>query len=139
MAVKISAKLSRDGKFWLVYVPEIDKYTQGRSVPDAKEMARDLAATWFDIAIDEVELDRVEFDLPVDVVGDLHRADELRRAAEVANSESAATVRHAARRLQEEGYPIRAIGEALGVSFQRAGQLVKGMKQHKESRPLSRA
>ena len=123
--MKITATLSRDDKWWLVYVPEVDRHTQGRSVNDAREMARDLAATMLDIPIDEVELTGISFDLPTEVREDLERAKDLRQQAERANSESAQAVRLAARRLQNDGYPVRAIGEALGVSFQRAGQLVK--------------
>ncbi|GEE01865.1 hypothetical protein nbrc107696_23110 [Gordonia spumicola] len=123
--MKITARLSLDGTFWLVYVPEVGQYTQGRSVPDAKEMARDLAATVCDIPVGEVDLVATEFDLPPEVVVDLDRAAELRATADRANSESAMTIRRAARRLKESGYPVRAIGEALGISFQRAGQLTK--------------
>lgn len=125
MAVNITARLSRDDRWWLVHVPEINQYTQGRNVKDAKEMAADLTAAWLDIPIEDVHVERVEFELPDSVREDLDQATQLRKQAEEANRASAASVRHAARTLREGGLTIRDIGEVLGVSFQRADQLIR--------------
>ena len=37
-------KVTRDGRFWLIYVPEIDHYTQARHPGEVEEMARSLIA-----------------------------------------------------------------------------------------------
>jgi hypothetical protein len=35
---------SRDGRFWLIHVPEIDRHTQARHLREIDTMARDLVA-----------------------------------------------------------------------------------------------
>lgn len=52
----ITATASRDGAFWLIYVPEVEQYTQSSSLAEAPDMARDLAAELWDVPIDEVIL-----------------------------------------------------------------------------------
>lgn len=44
---------------WIVYVPEIGQYTQAKSMDDVAEQARDLAAVWLDIPMDDVEVGEV--------------------------------------------------------------------------------
>lgn len=43
------AKVTRDGDFWLVYVPEVDRVTQADDLDDVERMARDLIATMLDL------------------------------------------------------------------------------------------
>jgi hypothetical protein len=47
---------TRDGRFWLVHVPAIDKYTQARNVAEVETMARDLIATVTDSPIARVQV-----------------------------------------------------------------------------------
>jgi hypothetical protein len=54
--MNITATVSRDGRFWLVYVPEVNQYTQGRNLAEAREMACDLVATMLDLPIGDVQL-----------------------------------------------------------------------------------
>ena len=46
-------------QYWIVYVPEIGQYTQAKSMDDVAEQARDLAAVWLDIPMDDVEVGEV--------------------------------------------------------------------------------
>lgn len=65
--------------------------------------------------------------LPADVHGHLKYAEDLRRTATWANRASAAQVRAAARILAyDEELSLRDIGTILGVSFQRAHQILHG-------------
>jgi hypothetical protein len=64
----------------------------------------------------------VTITLPADVQGELERSAELRQDA--ARSQAAAAARRAARRLRDQGLPLTDVGQALGVSFQRAKQLI---------------
>lgn len=44
--------------WFVVHVPEIDKRTQARSEAEILPMARDLVATWLDVPLDTVEIER---------------------------------------------------------------------------------
>ncbi|QFG09282.1 hypothetical protein SEA_GUANICA15_97 [Mycobacterium phage Guanica15] len=41
----------------LVYVPEIEQYTQARGADEVAPMARDLIATWLDVPVESVEVE----------------------------------------------------------------------------------
>ncbi|MBA0046300.1 hypothetical protein [Mycobacteroides sp. LB1] len=47
-------QVTRDGKWWMIHVPEIDQLTQARSQGEVEEMARGLIAVHQDVPIDEV-------------------------------------------------------------------------------------
>jgi hypothetical protein len=76
-----------------------------------------------DIPADSFDLD-VTVALPADVRAELDQSAELRRQAARSHAQAAQLVRHAARRLRDQGLPLQDVGKALGVSFQRAKQLI---------------
>ncbi|QJD50495.1 HicB-like antitoxin [Mycobacterium phage Chris] len=54
---KYSAVVSRGDQFWLVHVPAIDQWTQAQTDDDVEPMARDLIATYLDVAPDSFVVD----------------------------------------------------------------------------------
>ncbi|WP_347959015.1 type II toxin-antitoxin system HicB family antitoxin [Gordonia aurantiaca] len=62
--MRISAQASRDGEFWLVYVPEVAQYTQGRNLEEARLMARDLVASLRGVPLAQVELAQFTVEVP---------------------------------------------------------------------------
>ena len=117
-------RASRDGKFWLVEVPAIERFTQARNVPEIEVMARDLIAIMEDVDPDSFDIS-VDIDLPEKVAAALRSTEEHRGRAAALQSEAASEVRAAARHLKGLGLPLRDIGSVLGVSYQRAHQLVQ--------------
>jgi hypothetical protein len=87
-------------------------------------MARNLIAIMEDVDPGSFEVD-VRFILPKDVRLELDKAASLRETAACAQAEAARLARRAAWRLHELGLPMRDAGRVLGVSGQRAQQLVK--------------
>lgn len=120
-----TARATRDGRFWLIHVPEIERYTQARSLREIESMARDLIAVMADVDRDSFELS-VEVRIPDGVEEHLQRATELRATEAQARAQAAAEVRAAASELKGAGISVRDIGALLGVSFQRAHQLTHG-------------
>lgn len=117
------AVVTRDGKFWLIHITDIDKYTQARNLPEVEVMARDLISIYRDVPPDSFPIDfRIE--LPGRVEQHLERARKYANEAAHAQAEAASERRAAARELQDQGLTVRDIGAALGVSHQRAQQLV---------------
>jgi hypothetical protein len=86
-------------------------------------MARDLIAIMTGMTPESLQLD-VQVQLPKSVRTHLVRAQRLRDEAATAQAEAAAEARAAARELAASGLTMRDIGQALGVSYQRAHQLV---------------
>jgi DNA-directed RNA polymerase specialized sigma24 family protein len=115
--------IARDGRFWHIHVPQIDRSTQARHLREAELMARDLIGIMEDVPPDSFGLD-VQIELPQDIRQELARSAELREQAAKAQAEAARLSRDAARQLYDQGLPLRDIGKVLGVSFQRAKQLI---------------
>ena len=113
----------RDGKFWLVHIPELGRYTQARNLPEVEIMARELIALVLDISPDSFHIER-QVDLPDSVRHHLELADKYANEAAWFQSESANERRFAAREMRAEGMTVRDIGAALGISHQRAQQLI---------------
>jgi len=104
-------------------VPEVGRTTQARTLREVEAMARDLVAIMDDIPADSFSLD-VTLTLPADVRAELDRSAELREQAASSQAQAAQLARRAARRLRDQGLPLQDVGKALGVSFQRAKQLI---------------
>lgn len=117
------ATAERDGRFWLVHVPEVERFTQARNLREVEPMARDLVAVMLDVDPDTIAID-LELQLPDDAQEHLANARRLRESAAEANSAAAKESRAAARALADQGLPLRDIGAALGVSHQRIAQLL---------------
>ena len=116
------ANVERDGRFWLIRVPEIGRSTQARHLREVEEMARDLIAVMHDIAPDSFDV-VVSHRLPKSVQAHLARAEKLRKESDLAKSRAADESRAAVRELVDAGLPLRDIGQLLGISHQRAAQL----------------
>jgi hypothetical protein len=117
------AQVDRDGKVWRICVPEVARTTQARTLREVEPMARDLIAIMDNVPADSFGLD-VILTLPADVQAELDRSAELREQAARSQTQAAQLARRAARRLRDEGLPLQDVGKALGVSFQRAKQLI---------------
>jgi hypothetical protein len=117
------AEVERDGRFWRVRVPDIDRSTQARSLSEAEAMVRDLIAIMTDVPQNSFDVD-MKIILPEDVQVELDQSQVLRDQAKQSQAEAARLARDAAHRLHTRGLSLRDIGRALGVTFQRAKQLV---------------
>jgi hypothetical protein len=117
------AELERDGRFWRIRVPDVDRSTQARSLHEAEAMIRDLVAIMEEVPPDSFDID-MKITLPEDVREELQQAVALREEARAAQAEAARLAREAAQRLRSLGLSLRDIGQALGVTFQRGKQLV---------------
>lgn len=119
------ATVTREDRWWMVHVPEIGGLTQARRLSEAKAMARSLVAVTLDIPADSFDVD-----IEVEKVGTVkvaERTARLRTARETATRlehEVQAAAESLARDLANEGLPLRDIGDILGISYQRAHQLV---------------
>lgn len=121
---KLTARAERGTGWWVVEVPEIDGLlTQAKSLSQVPAMVKDAAAL---ITGDPEESFEVEV-VPVITEGIREHLDAARRLFEEAaraQHSAAEEARLAARELAASGLTVRDVGAVLGVSHQRAHQLV---------------
>lgn len=128
--------VTRDGRWWMITVPELDGYrtprgtinvsdtTQARRLADVPTEARDFICTVTDSAPSEVGID-VTIDVDgIDVTERARNVHQERQLAERHAAAAAEAARDLARDLAGHGVAVRDVGEVLGVSFQRAQQLI---------------
>jgi hypothetical protein len=117
--------VTREGKWWMVAIPELDDLTQARRIGEAELMAREVIALRTGAALDDIEVD---MHIDVDDISDAAaRAEKIRaerREAERLEQQALTESKALARELADRNVPVRDIGELLGVTFQRASQLV---------------
>jgi hypothetical protein len=116
-------RVQRSGRTWSLYVPQVDRYTQARHLREVDDMARDLIAVMDGIDPGDITLN-IDIEMPADVRAHLDKAAELRMRAESVRRQASAEHHAAARALRERGLTVRDIGRILGVSYQRAHQLI---------------
>jgi len=119
------ATITREDGWWMVHVPAIDGLTQARRLSEAPKMAAELIALTLNVPIDSftvnASIENVD-DLPVAaMVADV--ADRRATAAKL-ESEASKKARELARALSARKIPIRDVGTLLGISPQRAHQLI---------------
>lgn len=117
--------MTRDGKFWLIRVREIDRSTQALRSKDVPVMAAELVEIMTGLGSADYDLE-LEVRLPGAVRDHLARAEVLRGEADRRKAEAAAESRTAVRDLLAQGVSQREAGQLLGLSFQRVNQLAHG-------------
>jgi wyosine [tRNA(Phe)-imidazoG37] synthetase (radical SAM superfamily) len=113
--------IEREGKYWLVRIDGTDGLTQARYFDEVELMAREYISLAEDVTIDQVEIGAIT------VQGASSRIAEAARERQQARElEAAATrkIREVATELHSRSVPLKEIGAILGVSHQRAHQLI---------------
>lgn len=122
-----TATVTREGKWWMVRVPEISGITQARRLSEAPRMARELVAATLDVPLGEADV-VVTIDDVGPMTGIQERltriADARERAAELDRT-AGKEIAELAKELSRADIPLRDVGAVLGVSHQRVHQLVR--------------
>lgn len=119
-----TVEATRSGTWWSLQCREVPgALSQSKSLAEAKRIMPEAIAFVADVPEAEVEVDVVPV-VPEVVQEHLHEAARLRKVVATANSQAAAESRRAAHELRKTGMTVRDIGEMLGISYQRASQLL---------------
>ena len=113
--------IERDGRFWLVHIDGTPGLTQARNYKEVETMAREYISLVEDVRVGEVAIGRITVK---GASGRLAEAADERQRARDLEAAASAKIREVARELHNESVPLVDIGEILGVSYQRAHQLV---------------
>lgn len=115
---RYTANVKKGTSYWIVTVPAIGQATQARSIDELSCMTKDLISLVADDPNPEIAF---SYELPSEVA----EAVELKRQAAELEARAMATQGVAVKKLHELGVSLRDIGRLLGISHQRAHQLVK--------------
>jgi hypothetical protein len=121
------AEVSRDGRWWMIHVPEIDQLTQARRISEIEDMARSLIAISTDTPLTEIAVHITSIDVPEfgDIAARAREIETARRAALQANEAAQLAAADYAKALAKAGVPVRDAAELLHLSPQRISQLAK--------------
>jgi predicted RNase H-like HicB family nuclease/predicted XRE-type DNA-binding protein len=118
--------VERDGRWWMVAIPELDGLTQARRLDEAEQMAREYIAVTTDVPLSRVA---VEISGIAAEGQDLLQAkllvDGLRRRAKDLDTLVGQLTREVASSLTDASVPVRDVSTVLGISHQRVSQLVQ--------------
>ena len=110
------------GKYWHVEVPAINRVTQAKNARDVEVMAKDLISIMTGEENPQVS---VSYAVSPEVSEHLRRVQEARQTEDTARQTAAKELRTAARILRDDEHlTLSDVGAVLGVSHQRAYQLV---------------
>ena len=127
MMHEYKVEVTREGRWWMINVPEIDQLTQARRITEIVPMAESLIAVSTDQPLTDITVRVVSIDVPG--LGDVAaRAAAIEGARNAAAHAVQAVQRDAAeyaRALAEAGVPVRDTADLLHVSPQRVSQLAK--------------
>jgi hypothetical protein len=121
---RYTAEVERERRMLVAHVPEVGHTTQGRNFKDLDFMVRDLVRMCN--GDDPATMDIVFQCQDPKLSKELEEARVARREAAEAAQRAAEHGQRAARSLAAAGFTVRDIGALLGVTFQRAHQLVTG-------------
>ncbi|MDR0627440.1 MAG: hypothetical protein LBG11_09345 [Bifidobacteriaceae bacterium] len=116
------ARARKDGRLWLVEIPELDITGQARWLREVEEVAREVAALVLDVDLGEVGVD-VEVELPADLEAAWAVARSKMAAARQAQADAARQSRQVVAALRAAGYTYAEAGAALGLSPQRVQKI----------------
>lgn len=114
----------REEGWWVIDIAALDLATQARRLDQVEAIARDAVATWLDVGPDSFDV-RISPQFGEELTKRLAVLLAERVRAEQAQARATAEARQLAMSLHNEGLKVRDIGHMLGVSYQRAQQLIQ--------------
>jgi transcriptional regulator with XRE-family HTH domain len=120
----VTVTAERSGTWWVLECAESGSVSQSKRLSQVDAEMREAIAYQLGIPIDQFEID-LEIIPPQEYRELAAVADRLRDQAETASREAALVYRRAARTLAEQKLSVREIGTVMGISHQRAHQLLE--------------
>lgn len=118
-------EIERDGRWWMVHVPELDGLTQARRLSEAELMGREWIAVTTGTPLDDVSVHITSINVPG--LGNVQEAAldliDMRERAASATRKAQDLTEALVNELVSAGIPVRDAGELLDVSPQRISQL----------------
>jgi hypothetical protein len=128
------AMVTREGRWWMIEIPELDGLTQARRLDEVERMAREYIAVTTDVPLSQVAVEIFGIEVAgQDLVEAKTLVDGLRRRAQELEALVADLTREVASVLTDADVPVRDVSSVLGVSHQRVSQLVHAASEGEAS------
>jgi len=119
---QLEATATRDGRWWLVRIPELDAVGQARTVRDIFAVAGEVAALHLNVPEEEVDV-HVTVHVTEEAERLWEQARQVEEEARAVQQRAAELRREAVRRARADGYKFDAAAAAFGVTPGRVQQL----------------
>lgn len=120
-------EIVRDGRWWMVHVPEIDGVTQARRLAEAETMAREYIALDQGVPYDEIKVETASIRMAEPEFRELLEGardiKDLREKAAALDRQATRDAHEYVHWLTTYGVPVRDIATLLEISPQRVSQL----------------
>jgi hypothetical protein len=124
------AVVTREGRWWMIEIPELDGLTQARRLDEVERMAREYIAVTTDVPLSQVAVEISGIEVAgQDLVEAKKLVEGLRRRAQELEALVADLTREVASVLTDADVPVRDVSTVLGVSHQRVSQLVQAASE----------
>lgn len=120
---RVTAERTPTG-WWVLEAPEVGAVSQTRRLDQVDDEMREAIAYLAGVPEDSFEIE-VAPQIPQEAQTAMAHVEQLRDEAQRANHEAAEEYRRAARVLADATLTVRDIGHVMGISHQRAQQLIK--------------
>ncbi|WP_231743164.1 hypothetical protein [Mycobacterium sp. GA-2829] len=130
MTTTMSIEIVRDGRWWMVHIPEIDGITQARRLSEAEQMAREYIALDQGLPLDQVKVEIANIRMPdehadffIELLDGSREIIELKAHARQIEERANDMMREYCHWLVTYEIPVRDIAVLLNISPQRVSQL----------------
>lgn len=118
------AMARKDGRWWLVRVPELDTVGQARRVTDLEDVAREVIGLWLGVDARTIDV-KLSIEIPEGAREAWEASRERAALAREEEREAAVLARRAVQALRADGLTLKDAGIVLGLSPQRVHQLTR--------------
>jgi hypothetical protein len=143
MSTIYNVTVTRDGRWWMIDIPELDGLTQARRLEDVEKTAREYIAVTTDVPLSSVQVQVTSVEAAgLNLVETKALAASMRSYRDALDRALAELYHSAAMVLTKADVPVRDVSSVLGVSHQRVSQLTApgedgGSGQNAESSHVS--
>ncbi|BBX53858.1 hypothetical protein GCM10009645_30470 [Mycolicibacterium poriferae] len=127
MTHQYKIEIAREGKWWMVYIPDIDGVTQARRLSEATTRAREYIALDQNVPYDDISIETASVRMQDPVFRELLESARgirnMRAHAQTLENEAMRNAQEFALWLTRYGIPVRDVAELLDISPQRVSQL----------------
>ncbi|MFK0009916.1 hypothetical protein ACIQTZ_22965 [Paenarthrobacter sp. NPDC090520] len=127
----LEATAYKEGKWWMISIPEIDGLSQAKTVESVPGMAADLAAIVLNVPQEAVRVN-ITYRLPEAAAVIDRQWHEAKAQVTTAEATAADKLAELAHTLKANGWTLKDIAAVTGYTFQRIAQILKHRAETRE-------